>query len=93
MRAAIDGEAIATRGALHDALAEQLSLPSWYGRNLDALYDSLTDLDEETELHILHAAALRTRLGRYAGAFLRVLRDVEEENPRFHLILISNQND
>ena len=28
---------------LHDALAEQLPLPSHYGRNLDALYDVLTE--------------------------------------------------
>lgn len=27
-----------------DAIARALSFPDWFGRNLDALYDSLTDL-------------------------------------------------
>ena len=87
MRAVIDGEAIASREALHDALEEQLSLPAWYGRNLDALYDCLTDLREDTELWVIHTAALRERLGGYALGLLRMLRDTEEENPRFHLIV------
>ena len=29
---------------IHDYIAEELSFPSYYGKNLDALYDVLTDL-------------------------------------------------
>ena len=29
---------------LHDTLLKELELPEWYGRNLDALYDCLTEL-------------------------------------------------
>lgn len=29
---------------LHDTLARELALPDWYGRNLDALHDCLTEL-------------------------------------------------
>ena len=36
MNALIDGAAIETREQLHDTLAQQLSLPEYYGRNLDA---------------------------------------------------------
>ena len=32
--------------ALHDVLARELELPEWYGRNLDALYDCLTELKD-----------------------------------------------
>ena len=35
---------IATKDQLHKALAEALRFPQWYGNNLDALYDCLTDL-------------------------------------------------
>ena len=31
---------------LHDVLAEALQLPEWYGRNLDALHDCLTELTD-----------------------------------------------
>lgn len=35
---------IETKDQLHKALAEALRFPEWYGNNLDALYDCLTDL-------------------------------------------------
>ena len=31
---------------LHDVLVEELQLPEWYGRNLDALHDCLTELTD-----------------------------------------------
>ncbi len=41
----LEGARIATRAELHEALAETLALPDWYGRNLDALADVLHDVD------------------------------------------------
>ena len=72
---------------LHDALAEQLPLPSHYGRNLDALYDCLTDLSEPTELHLAHKAELTANLGIYADVFETVLRDACAENACLQLFL------
>ncbi len=82
MYALIDGAAIRSRDELHDALARQLSLPDWYGRNLDALYDCLTDLHEDTELRLVHADELFASLGVYADVLQTMLRDACEENPR-----------
>ena len=31
---------------LHDMLEKELELPEWYGRNLDALHDCLTELKD-----------------------------------------------
>ena len=39
----VDLSGVCDRNSLHDRLQESLTLPSWYGRNLDALYDALTD--------------------------------------------------
>ena len=80
MRAVIDGGTIDSREALHRVLQEQLSLPAWYGKNLDALYDCLTDLHEPVELAVTNAARLRESLGGYALALLHVLLDSEREN-------------
>ena len=49
-RVILDGRQIRSRDALHDYLAQALELPSYYGANLDALHDVLTELSEETEL-------------------------------------------
>jgi RNAse (barnase) inhibitor barstar len=44
MEHVIDGTTIRNRDDFYDAVAVALSFPDWFGRNLDALYDSLRDL-------------------------------------------------
>lgn len=61
----------------HHALAETLSLPAWYGHNLDALHDCLTALPEDTSLTLLHFDVL----GKWSIGFRRVLEDSCKENP------------
>lgn len=39
----IDCSAIQTKEDLHRLFRETLSFPEWYGNNLDALYDCLTE--------------------------------------------------
>ena len=41
----------------HAYLAEKLSFPSYYGKNLDALYDCLTDISEPTAVGLAIPAA------------------------------------
>ena len=45
MEFVLDGSAVSSREDLHEALARGLALPDWYGGNLDALFDCLTDLE------------------------------------------------
>lgn len=40
----VDGEGVLDKVSALDAIAAALSFPAWFGRNLDALYDCLTDL-------------------------------------------------
>lgn len=47
MRYEIDLEGVRMRGQFHDRVQEAFPCPSWYGRNLDALYDVLTESCEE----------------------------------------------
>ena len=89
MTVLIDGAAIETRDELHDSLQAQLALPEYYGRTLDALYDCLTDIQEDTELRLLHAQMLNEQLGFYAGAMQRMICDACEENP--HLSFVSEE--
>ena len=85
----LDGEKIKDREMLHNILAEDLSLPAWYGRNLDALYDCLTDMTVETEIRIRNENALTEHLGTYAAAVKKVFSAAAEEN---HRIRWGNEN-
>ena len=78
----LDGSKIRDREGLHDLRSERLNLPTWYGRNLDALYDCLTDLTEVT-VFLRNAGAMTDALGDYGDNVLRVFRDAAAENPGF----------
>lgn len=69
----------------HAYLAQTLALPSWYGRNLDALYDCLTDPMPDTVLQLQHTA----QVGGFGSAVLRVLHDAAAENRALTLLLCS----
>ena len=67
---------------LHRALAETLDFPEWYGNNLDALYDQLTELSQETLVILCNFNAAEPS----CKGFKRVMKDAENENPAFHVV-------
>lgn len=54
MKLSLNGALFGNACQFHNYLANQLHFPAWYGRNLDALYDCLTDLTADTELELLN---------------------------------------
>ena len=82
----LDGESILTRDDLHKALREGLAFPEWYGNNLDALHDVLTDCREKTVIGLVDLPILEDHLGDYAVYFLRVLDDCAQESS--HLCIL-----
>ncbi len=82
----LDGEKIASPAALHRAFAEALALPEYFGRNMDALHDCLTDLFEPVCVVAVNVPLLRERLGRSANAFWRLMAELPEETPDFRFI-------
>ena len=77
----LDAAMLRERLPAHDYLKEALALPDYYGRNLDALYDCLTELDE-TEIRFVNLAAAGDS---YFSRVLSVFQEAREENPRLHL--------
>ena len=80
MRFVLDGSSVGNRETLHRVLAAGLQFPDWYGGNLDALHDCLTEINQPTELVIRSRDTLETALGSYAAAFRRVLADSAAQN-------------
>ena len=80
MRFVLDGSSVGNRETLHRVLAAGLQFPDWYGGNLDALHDCLTEINQPTELVIRGSDTLETALGSYAAAFRRVLTDSAAQN-------------
>ena len=87
MTVVLDGKAMVDRVTAHTHLAERLELPTYYGRNLDALYDVLTEIGEETEIVLTDPAAVAEQMGKYGEALLATLQEAAEENPRLIVTL------
>ena len=83
----LEGKAMADRPAAHAHLAERLDLPSYYGRNLDSLYDVLTDIGADTEIILMDPAAVAEQLGKYGEALLSTMQEAAEENPLLTITL------
>lgn len=71
---------------VQDYLALELDFPEYYGKNLDALYDMLTELSEDTCIGIFEPEPDR-EIDSYIHKVKRVMWDAEAENP--HLCVIS----
>ena len=76
----LDGKLMTTREDLHTHIAGQLSLPEWYGRNLDALYDALSEMSDRTFV-FRHVSCTLENLGEYAWMTLRTFIDAASANP------------
>lgn len=76
----IDCAGIETKEAFHDALAYALDFPDYYGNNLDALFDCLTEITEDQELILNNWHKLEYKLKDYSGKALFVFHEACLEN-------------
>ena len=84
----IDGSNIFTSPDLHKALAEALSFPEYYGNNLDALYDCLTEISQDTLLTLRNWHHIEFHLKDYSGKAVYVFHCAQEDNPHINVTLI-----
>lgn len=76
----LNGDKLETKGEMHEYLAKMLHLPDYYGHNLDALYDCLTDIGVETELVLLNWDAFD-----HTKRAAQVMCECAEENENLHI--------
>ncbi len=77
---ALDGLYMTTKETTHAYLRWRLNAPAYYGCNLDALHDILTDPCEPTRLVLYRKELMLRSLGSYGEALLMVFRDSAAEN-------------
>ena len=82
----LGGEQMLTRQSLHSHLSEQLGLPEYYGRNLDALYDLLTERGSPVRLVMWHRNTFLAEVGQYGAALCRTLEDASRANPNLKVL-------
>ena len=81
----IDCSQIHSKEDLHRIFRENLSFPDWYGNNLDALYDCLTELSGKVRL--LEWDSAENRLGEYGKKAKKVIVNAALRNTDLDLYI------
>ncbi len=80
----IDCAYLTDRKAAHEYIARTLEFPDYYGNNLDALFDCLTEMGE-CSIVFTNLDELEM-LGDYSGALLAVFEEAEQANEDINLV-------
>ena len=74
----IDGLSIKKKEDFYEHLKKELSVPEYFGNNLDALYDFLTEQPDILQIEFLHYNKLQIHLGTFfCQKLLKVLQDAD----------------
>lgn len=80
----LDAKKFLNKEKAHDYLKRKLSLPSYYGKNLDALKDVLTEISHPTDIKIknihLIKEASEDEKPDYGYLLLQTIKESAEEN-------------
>ena len=79
----LDGSCMTDRAAAYTHIAEKMNFPSYFGKNLDALWDMLTTC-RDTDVSLFHASVLLNNLGSYGCKLIACFFDAAKENPYLH---------
>lgn len=74
----MDGTSIKNKNDFYQNIKKELNAPEYFGNNLDALYDILTEQPDIIQIEFLHYDLIRKHLGNsFCQKLLRVLQDAD----------------
>ncbi|MBP3306306.1 MAG: barstar family protein [Anaerotignum sp.] len=76
MKYILDGKKMVSREEAHAYLKDTFGFPDYYGKNLDALHDCLTE-QKDVEIEVQHEEEMLAALGKYGEKLMQVLDDVK----------------
>jgi ribonuclease inhibitor len=76
----LNGAKMTDRESAHSYLKRKLSLPDYYGNNLDALWDYLSTDFSPKRIVIYNLDNLIANLGSYGESIINLLQEVAREN-------------
>ncbi len=63
----------------YDLLGKHIELPAYFGRNLDALYDVLTEQPETIKITLVNTDVMEAMAPKFLRKLRRVLEDAANE--------------
>ena len=84
----LDAKKIVEKEKMHEYFAKKFDLPEHYGRNLDALFDCLCEINESTLIKLKNEDALQ---GDTKESLIRLFHDVCNENEQVKFELVKDE--
>ena len=81
----LDPDELTNKYDMYDFMCEHLDCPSHFGKNLDALHDILSEIDEEIDWIITMEDLQELSQDDYGYRTLMVIADACDENENLHL--------
>lgn len=76
----IDMSEVTTNEEFQELLVKELPLPDYYGKNLDALNDVLTEMGNGWNIIFYNTKFAKKKLGKYYDALKRLCMEVSEDS-------------
>ena len=78
----LNGKKMTDRNSAHVYIASKLGFPEYYGKNLDALFDCVSEFCLDKYIRFSHFDEAKKNLGDYADKLCTVFFDIADTNPR-----------
>lgn len=82
----LDADRLLNKGDMGEYMSEVFPFPEYFGKNLDALHDLLSEVEEDTDIILTKDNVRQICASRYAYKVLRVMSDAAEENPHLRIL-------
>lgn len=79
----LNGKRMTSESAAQDYLFDMFDFPQYYGDDLEALYDALTDIIEETHVSIINREYMEN--SSYGSRLMWVFEDAASDNDNLTL--------
>lgn len=83
----LDGSKMTSIKSSHKYIKEQLNFPSYYGENLDALWDLLSTVSTQSCIELINSDSLNESLNEYAERLVEVFTEASNENSKINFII------
>lgn len=75
----LDGKKMNNTEMVHDYMSLMLGTPEYTGKNLDALWDTLSSYDRNVEIKLIDADYLVQNLGEYGEKILKIFLEAADQ--------------